>query len=87
MTDGPEPGWYKDPEDAHAERWWDGSTWTEHSRAVAAIASPTQPAAPLSVTVVPEKKSPLRSVGRILAALAVVGMAWLIVAMLIYAAP
>jgi hypothetical protein len=23
-------GWYADPVGRHEERWWDGSTWTEH---------------------------------------------------------
>jgi hypothetical protein len=28
MTTGPEPGWY---DDGHGkQRWWDGSSWTEH---------------------------------------------------------
>ncbi|MGH9111668.1 MAG: DUF2510 domain-containing protein [Acidimicrobiales bacterium] len=27
---GPPPGWYPDPGDASAQRWWDGARWTEH---------------------------------------------------------
>jgi hypothetical protein len=27
---GPPPGWYADPQGAAAQRWWDGTTWTEH---------------------------------------------------------
>lgn len=32
-------GWYPDPSDASAQRWWDGTQWTTHS-------SPAAPAAP-----------------------------------------
>jgi hypothetical protein len=33
MTE-PAAGWYHDPADAGAWRWWDGSTWTDHVRPV-----------------------------------------------------
>ena len=26
------PGWYDDPHDASAHRWWDGLAWTHHTR-------------------------------------------------------
>jgi thiol:disulfide interchange protein len=42
MTDMPPAGWYPDPEDASQQRYWDGSTWTEH-RAPGVAAQPTQP--------------------------------------------
>ncbi|MFJ5895273.1 DUF2510 domain-containing protein [Streptomyces sp. NPDC093064] len=29
----PPPGWYRDPNAPHLERWWDGTAWTEHRRA------------------------------------------------------
>ena len=28
----PPPGWYRDPSYPLAERWWDGTAWTEHRR-------------------------------------------------------
>jgi hypothetical protein len=31
MTDRPQgPGWYDDPQDANAQRFWDGQNWTPH---------------------------------------------------------
>jgi hypothetical protein len=32
--DQPPAGWYDDPGAAGQLRWWDGSAWTEHTRAV-----------------------------------------------------
>lgn len=34
MTEGqtPIPGWYGDPFDPSQIRWWDGATWTEHTK-------------------------------------------------------
>lgn len=28
----PPAGWYNDPEGHAAQRWWDGTTWTEHTQ-------------------------------------------------------
>ncbi|MDT5326452.1 MAG: hypothetical protein QOF25_3604 [Mycobacterium sp.] len=47
MTTPPTPaGWYPDPDGSGGQRYWDGSTWTEHrSPAVAAPAPVEEPAA------------------------------------------
>ncbi|AJE86665.1 hypothetical protein SLNWT_6289 [Streptomyces albus] len=34
------PGWYPDPDAPGAERWWDGTTWTEHRRTPAPETAP-----------------------------------------------
>jgi hypothetical protein len=31
---GPPPGWYNDPHGAAVQRWWDGTTWTDHTQPV-----------------------------------------------------
>jgi hypothetical protein len=33
VTQGPPPGWYQDPDGTGAQRWWNGTTWTEHRQA------------------------------------------------------
>jgi hypothetical protein len=40
MSMTPPPGWYRDPSAPHQERWWDGTTWTEHRRAPETPAPP-----------------------------------------------
>jgi hypothetical protein len=44
---GPPPGWYPDPQDASAQRWWSGRDWTEHTQPSpgATPAAKPQPAA------------------------------------------
>lgn len=32
MAQGPEPGWYDDPEHAGKQRYWDGDRWTDARR-------------------------------------------------------
>ncbi|MGX1268884.1 DUF2510 domain-containing protein [Streptomyces phaeoluteigriseus] len=43
MSPTPPPGWYADPTAPHQERWWDGTTWTDHRRTPE---FPTAPVAP-----------------------------------------
>lgn len=50
MTTTP-PGWYTDPENAAAQRWWDGTRWTEFTSAWAA-APDARPAPPASALVI-----------------------------------
>ncbi|MEU2143186.1 DUF2510 domain-containing protein, partial [Streptomyces globisporus] len=41
------PGWYPDTGAPGLERWWDGTSWTAHTRSPAAAGSaPHQPPAP-----------------------------------------
>jgi hypothetical protein len=42
----PAAGWYPDPSDSDAWRWWDGATWTAHVR-------PKEQTAPVAVVVEP----------------------------------
>lgn len=44
MTLAPAAGWYDDPMDDSAWRWWDGSGWTEQSRAKADVSIAPVPA-------------------------------------------
>jgi hypothetical protein len=46
MTDTPPAGWYADPEDPSQQRYWDGSTWTEHRAPAAQPAQPSYAVAP-----------------------------------------
>ncbi|WP_037781652.1 DUF2510 domain-containing protein [Streptomyces sp. HGB0020] len=39
----PPPGWYPDPSAPHLQRWWDGTTWTEHRAPAAAPTAPVPP--------------------------------------------
>jgi|GEM_PF-5755455 len=41
-AEGPEPGWYFDPDRDGTERYWNGTHWTEHRRALISVSpSPT----------------------------------------------
>jgi hypothetical protein len=43
MSMSPPPGWYPDPSAPHLQRWWDGTTWTEHRAPAAAPTAPVPP--------------------------------------------
>jgi hypothetical protein len=55
MSDGraTPAGWYPDPSDAAAQRWWNGAQWTEH----VAPATPVVP--PVAAPVVPPVAAPV----------------------------
>jgi hypothetical protein len=47
MSMTPPPGWYRDPSYPLVERWWDGTTWTDHRRQPEPPRQPlTQPESP-----------------------------------------
>jgi Domain of unknown function (DUF4333)/Protein of unknown function (DUF2510) len=46
MTSSTQPGWYEDPEDASAQRYWDGQTWTPHRRRKPRSVQSPAPSAP-----------------------------------------
>ena len=54
MTTPRQPGWYDDPHDSNAQRYWDGQDWTPHrqrkplSRPTQAPVTPTPPQSPPS---------------------------------------
>lgn len=45
MTTPRQPGWYDDPDDANAQRYWDGQNWTPH-RQRKPTSGPAQPPPP-----------------------------------------
>jgi hypothetical protein len=47
MTE-PNAGWYRDPADDRAWRWWDGAAWTGHVRAVENAAPQPVPVQPVT---------------------------------------
>jgi Protein of unknown function (DUF2510) len=46
MTTPNEPGWYDDPNDPNAERYWDGQDWTPHRQRKPASPPPSSPPPP-----------------------------------------
>ncbi|WP_082974093.1 DUF2510 domain-containing protein [Mycobacterium sp. E740] len=65
MTAPDHPGWYDDPHDATAQRYWDGQEWTPHrqrrpmSPPVRAAVTPPQPPPPA----MPPSQSPTPPAG------------------------
>lgn len=47
---GEEPGWYRDPEDQHAQRYWDGEQWGERHKPKPPRERPSGKANRLAVT-------------------------------------
>jgi hypothetical protein len=37
---GPSAGWYDDPDGSARQRWYDGTTWTDHFQSATATPSP-----------------------------------------------
>ncbi len=67
MTTANQPGWYDDPENANAQRYWDGQGWTPHCQRKPAAAarqpvpppaSPPAPAAPMGAGSAPMPPPP-----------------------------
>ena len=48
-------GWYHDPSDSGAWRWWDGATWTAHVRQKAETAPTPVAVAPVAVAVATDR--------------------------------
>ncbi|MGW3160721.1 DUF2510 domain-containing protein [Streptomyces sp. NPDC001089] len=46
MSMTPPPGWYRDPSYPLAERWWDGTAWTDHRRQSGTVPAPLTPPGP-----------------------------------------
>ncbi len=46
MTTPNQPGWYDDPQDSNAQRYWDGQDWTPHRQRKPNVPPPRQPVAP-----------------------------------------
>ncbi len=48
MVEGRQPGWYPDPyTPPNGERYWDGTSWTDQTRAPGQVGPPPGPAQPV----------------------------------------
>jgi|SRR6185312_5107799 len=56
MTTPPQPGWYDDPGDSNAQRYWDGQGWTPHQQR-----KPLARQTPAPVTPTPLQRFPANS--------------------------
>ncbi len=61
-TGGQLPGWYPDPSGRPAERWWDGSAWSDQTRPYAAPTTAAPTYAPLT-PLPPTAEKPRRGLG------------------------
>ncbi|MFD5521895.1 DUF2510 domain-containing protein [Streptomyces sp. NPDC127066] len=66
MSMTPPPGWYRDPSYPLVERWWDGTTWTDHRR------QPETPRQPLIQTPPPGGSGRAKAVVLVTAAVVLV---------------
>ncbi|WP_392969404.1 DUF2510 domain-containing protein [Streptomyces sp. LN245] len=66
MSMTPPPGWYRDPSYPLVERWWDGTTWTDHRR------QPETPQQPLIQTPSPGGSGRAKAVALVTAAVVLV---------------
>ena len=53
MTTPMQPGWYDDPEDSNAQRYWDGQAWTPHRQRKPRSAQSSAPNLPPPSTLPP----------------------------------
>lgn len=73
MTTPDQPGWYDDPQDPNAQRYWDGQDWTPHrqrkmtsrSARQSATSAPQQPAAPPNLPPSPSGATPQDQLPRV----------------------
>jgi hypothetical protein len=59
IATAPAAGWYPDPANASASRWWDGSGWTDHVQPAAVAAVPTLAVVQAPVVQVPVVQPPV----------------------------
>jgi hypothetical protein len=55
----PAAGWYPDPADPAASRWWNGEGWTDHVQPAAVAAVPVAPVTPIAAVAAPAVPSAL----------------------------
>jgi hypothetical protein len=58
MTAPDQPGWYDDPDDSNAQRYWDGQNWTPHRQRKNTTPIKRQPAAPVGPAPPPQMPPP-----------------------------
>ncbi len=58
MTTSDQPGWYDDPEDSNAQRYWDGQEWTPHRQRKSITQHAPSPPPPTPPTAGPSQPPP-----------------------------